>query len=82
LCLGKWSHGRREAGAALGGSARRGGGSQKGRRRPRCFRPKEEEGSGGQVGHLGRPGYKARWAGVVGWWARQLGPGGRLRSKE
>jgi hypothetical protein len=80
--LGKWSHGGSEAGAALGGCATPGGGSQKGRRRPRFFRPKEEEGSGGQVGRLGRASYKARWAGVVGWWARRLGPGGRPRPKE
>jgi hypothetical protein len=79
LCLGKWFHGGGEAGAVLGGGARGGGGSQKGWWQPRCFRPKEEEGSGGQVG---RVGYEARWAGVVGWWARQLGPAGRPRPKE
>jgi hypothetical protein len=73
LCLEKWSHGGGEAGAALGGGARQGGGRQKGRRWPRCFRLKEEEGSGGQVGHLGRASYQVKWARVVGWWARRLG---------
>jgi hypothetical protein len=34
------------------------------------------------VGCLGRAGYEARWAGVVGWWARRLGPTGRPRPKE
>jgi hypothetical protein len=82
LCLEKWSHGGGEAGAALGGGARWGSGSQKGRRRPRYFRSKEEEGSGGQVGRLGRAGYEATWAGLVGWWARQLGPAGRPRPTE
>jgi hypothetical protein len=82
LSLGKWSHDGGEAGVALGGGARRGGGSQKGRWRPHCFRPKEEEGSSGQVGRLGRASYEARWAGVVGWWARRLGPAGRPKPKE
>jgi hypothetical protein len=82
LCLERWSHGGGEADAALGGGARRGGGSPKGRRQPHCFSPKEEEGSGGQVGRLGRAGYEARWAGVVGWWARWLGLGGKPRPME
>jgi hypothetical protein len=48
-------------------------------RRPRCFRLKEEEGSGGQVGRLGRAGYEASGP---GWWARRLGLAGRPRLKE
>jgi hypothetical protein len=90
LCLRKWFHGGGEAGAALGGGARRGGGSQKGRR-PHCFHPKEEEGSGGQVGRLGQAGCEARWARVVSVWAgrqakdqgggghEEVGPEGRAR---
>jgi hypothetical protein len=65
-------------GRSRGGSARWGGGSSKGRRRPRCFRPKEEEDSSGQVGRLGRAGYEASG---LGWWARRLGPAGRPRPK-
>jgi hypothetical protein len=38
----------------LGGGVRQGSGSQKGRRWPRFFRPKEEEAPGDQVGCLGR----------------------------
>jgi hypothetical protein len=34
------------------------------------------------VGRLGRAGYEARWAGVMGWWARWLGPAGRPWPKE
>jgi hypothetical protein len=34
------------------------------------------------VGRLGRAGYEAMWVGVVGWWARWLGPAGRPRPKE
>jgi hypothetical protein len=34
------------------------------------------------MGRLGRAGYEARWAGVVGWGARRLGPAGRPRPKE
>jgi hypothetical protein len=49
--------------------ARRGSGSRKGRQRPCCFRPKEEEDPGGQVGRLGQVGCEARWAGVVSVWA-------------
>jgi hypothetical protein len=58
------------------GGARRGGGSSKGRQRPRCFRPKEEEDSGGKVGRLGRAGHEASGP---GWWARRLGPASRPR---
>jgi hypothetical protein len=72
LCLEKWSHGGGEAGAALGGSARRGGGGA-------LLRPEVGD---EVVGRLGRAGYEARWAGVVGWWARRLGPAGRPRPKE
>jgi hypothetical protein len=78
LCLEKWSHGGGEAGAALGGGARRGSGSLKGWRRPRCFSPKEEEGSGGQVGRLGRAGYEASGP---GWWDGGLGGLGRPASQ-
>jgi hypothetical protein len=56
----------------LGEVVSRRGRSQCGARR-RC----KEEGLVGQVGRLGRAGYEARWAGVVGWWARRLGPVGR-----
>jgi hypothetical protein len=54
------------------GGARQGSGSSKGRR-PRCFSPKEEEDSCGQVGRLGRASYEASGP---GWWARWLGPAG------
>jgi hypothetical protein len=68
--LGEVVSWRGEAGAALGGGARQGGGSQKARRRPRCFCPKEEEGSGGPVGHLGW------WACSLGWSQVKAGWGG------
>jgi hypothetical protein len=76
LCLEKWSHGRGKAGAALGGGARRGGGGGGG---GALLRPEVGD---EVVGRLGRAGYEARWAGVVGWWARRLGPAGRPRPKE
>jgi hypothetical protein len=71
LCLRKRSHGGGEAGAVLGGSARQGGGSRKGRWRPHCFCLKEEEAPGGYVGRLGQAACEARWAWVVSVWAGQ-----------
>jgi hypothetical protein len=59
------SHGGGEVDAVLGGGARRGGGGRKGRPWPRCFRTKDEEAPGHQVGRLGQAQCEAMWAGVV-----------------